>query len=183
MVARVGHKEGILACGSVSKQFEPWCFVLCSVTRLCPTFYHPMDCSTPGLPVPNHLSEFAQVHGRCLSEAIQPFHPLLPPSPFALNFSQHQGLFQRVSSLHQVAKIQSTKYRASSNSSSSEHPGLISFRTDWFDLLAVQGILKSLLQHHKLKASILHHSAFFMNELSHLYLTTGKTKLDRPSLA
>ena len=129
------------------------------------------------------ISEFAQVHGRCLSEAIQPFHPLLPPSPFALNFSQHQGLFQRVSSLHQVAKIQSTKFRASSNSSSSEHPGLISFRTDWFDLLAVQGILKSLLQHHKLIASILHHSAFFMNELSHLYLTTGKTKLDRPSLA
>ena len=176
MVARVGHKEGLLACGSVSKQFEPWCFVLCSVTRLCPTFYHPMDCSTPGLPVPNHLPEFVQVHGHCLSEAIQPFHPLLPPSPFVFPSI-------RVFSNESALCIRWPKYRASSNSSSSEHRGLISFRTDWFDLLAVQGILKSLLQHHKLKASILHHSAFFMNKLSHLYLTTGKTKLDRPSLA
>ena len=73
-----------------------------------------MDCSTPGLPVPNHLSEFAQVHGRCLSEAIQPFHPLLPPSPFALNFSQHQGLFNESALCIRWPKyrVQSTELQA-----------------------------------------------------------------------
>ena len=103
--------------------------------------------------------------------AIQPSHPLLPPSPPALNLSQHQGLSQWVSSLHQV-KDWSFHFNISP---SNEHTGLISFRMDWLDLFAVQGTLKSLLQHHGSKASILHCSAFFIVQLSHPYMTTGKT--------
>ena len=106
-------------------------------------------------------------------DAIQPSHPLSSSSPLAFNLSQHQGLFQRVSSSHQVAK----KYWSFSFSinPSNEHPGLISFTRGWLDLLAVQGTLKSLLQHHSSKASILWLSAFFIVQLSHPYLTTGKT--------
>ena len=66
----------------------------CSVTQSCPTLCDPIDCSTPGLPVPYHLPEFAQVHVHCISDAVQPSHPLMPSSPSALNLSQHQGLFQ-----------------------------------------------------------------------------------------
>ena len=94
------------------------------------------------------------------------------PFPSAFNLSQHQALFQWVSSSHQMAKYWSFSF---SISSSSEHPGLISFRMDWLDLLAVQGTLKSLLQHHSSKASILWCSAFFMVQISHPYMTTGKT--------
>ena len=101
-----------------------------------------------------------------------PSYPLLSPSPPALNLSQHQGLFKWVSSLHEVAKYWSFSFNISP---SNEHPGLISFRMDWLDLLAVQGTLKSLLQHHSSKASILRRSAFFTVQLSHPYMTTGKT--------
>ena len=94
---------------------------------------------------------------------------MLPPSPLALSLSQHQHLFQSVGCLHQVAKVFSF-----SISPSNEHSGFISFRIDWFDL-AVQGALKSLLQYHNLKASVLPRSAFFMVQLSHPYMTTGKT--------
>ena len=94
------------------------------------------------------------------------------PVPPALILFQHQGLFQLVSSSHQVAKYWSFSFNISL---SIEHPGLISFRMDWFDLLAVQGTLKSLLQHRRSKASILLHSAFFIVQLSHPYMTTGKT--------
>ena len=94
------------------------------------------------------------------------------PSPPAFNLSQHQGLFQWVNSSHEVAEVWSFSF---SISPSNEHPGLISFRMDWLDLLAVQGTLKSLLQHHSSKASILRHSAFFTVQLSHPYMTTGKT--------
>ena len=93
--------------------------------------------------------------------------PLLLPS-----VSQHQGLFQWVSSLHQVAKVLSFSF---SISPSSEYLGLISFRIDWLDLPAVQGTLKSLLQQHNLKAPILQHSTFFMVQLSHPYIISGKT--------
>ena len=127
-----------------------------------------MDCSTPGFSVLYYLLEFAQIHIYSVGGAIQPSHPLLPSSPPALNLSQHQGLFQRVGSSHQVAKMFSI-------SPSNEHSGLISFRMDWFDLLAVQGTLKGLLQHHSLKASVLQPSPFFMVQLSHLYMTTRKT--------
>ena len=100
-----------------------------------------------------------------------PSNHLLTPSPLALNLPQFLGLFQRVTSLHQMVKIWSFNF---SISPSNEYSGLISFRIDWFDLLAVEGTLKSLLQHHSSKASVLQCSAFFMVQLSHMYMTTGK---------
>ena len=129
---------------------------------------HPMNCSTPGLPVHHQLPESTQTHVHWVIDAIQPSHPLLSPSPPALNLSQHQGLFKWGSSSHQVDF-------SFSISPSKEHPGLISFRMDCLDILAVQGTLKSLLQHHNSKASILQHSAFFIVQLSHPCMTTGKT--------
>ena len=125
-----------------------------------------------GLPVHHQLLEFTQTHVHRVSDAIQPSHPLSSPSPPAPNYSQHQSLFQLVSSSHEVAKVLEFQF---SIIPSKEHPGLISFRMDWLDLLAVQGTLKSLLQHHSSKASILRHSAFFTVQLSHPYMTTGKT--------
>ena len=142
-----------------------------SVAQLCPTLCNPMDCSTPGLPVHHQLPEFTQTHVHWVGDAIQPSHPLLSPSPPAFNLSQHQVLFQWVSSLHQVAKYWSFSFNISPPN---EYPGLI-FRTGWLDLLAVQGTLKSLLQHHSSKVSILQHLAFFIVQLSHPYMTTGKT--------
>ena len=109
-----------------------------------------------------------------VGDAIQPSHPLSSPSPPAFNLSQHQGLFQWVSSSHQVVKILVFSF---SISPSNEYSGLISFRMDQLDLLAVQGTLKSLLQHHSPKASILQLSAFFIVQLSHPYMTTGKSML------
>ena len=102
---------------------------------------------------------------------LQPSHPLSSPSPPAFNLSQHQGLFQWVSSLHQVAKVLELQLQHQSF----QYSGLISFMTDWFDVLAVQRTLKSLLHHHSSKTSVLQCSAFFMLQLSHLYMTTGKT--------
>ena len=131
-----------------------------------------MNRSTPDLPVHHTLPEFTQTHAYRVSDAIQPSHPLLSPSPPAFNLSQHHGLFKWVSSLHQVAKYWSFSFNISP---SNEYSGLISFRMDWLDLLAVQGTLKSLLQHHSSKASILLSSAFFIVQLSHPYMTTGKT--------
>ena len=104
-----------------------------------------MDCSTPDFPVLHYLLEFAQTHVHGVGDAVQPPHPLLSPFPPTFYLSQHQGLFQRVGSLHQVAKYWSFSF---SLSPSKEYSGLISFRMDWFDLLAVQGTLNSLLQHH-----------------------------------
>ena len=128
--------------------------------------------SMPGLPVHHQLPEFTQTHVHQVGDAIQPPHPLLSLSPPASNPSQHQGLFCWVNSSHEVAKYWSFTF---SIIPSKEHPGLISFRMDWLDLLAVQGTLKSLLQHHSSKASILLHLAFFTAQLSHPYITTGKT--------
>ena len=129
-----------------------------------------MNRSTPGLPVHHQLLESTQTHVHWVGGAIQPSHPLSSPSPPALNLSQHQGLFNWVS-------IRWPKYWSFSfnYSPSNEHSGLISFRMYWLDLLAVQGTLKSLLQHHSSKASILWHSAFFIVQLSHPHMTTGKT--------
>ena len=103
---------------------------------------------------------------------MQPSHPLLSPSPPAPNPSQHQGLFKWVSSSHQVAKVLEFQLQ---HQSSNEYSGLISFRMDWLDLLVVQWTLKSLLQHRSSKASILWCSAFFIIQLSHSYMTNGKT--------
>ena len=114
-----------------------------SVPQSCPTLCDPMNCSTPGLPVHHQLPELAQTHVHWVGDAIQPSHSLLLPSPPAFNLSQRQGLFKWVSSSHQVA----TKYWSFSFSMSlsNEYSGLVSFRMDWFYLLAVQGTLKSFL--------------------------------------
>ena len=130
-----------------------------SVTQLCPTLCDPIDCSMPGFPVPYQLPELTQTHVHRVGDAIQPSHPLLCPSPPTFNFSQHRGLFQWVSSSHQVAIYWSLNF---SINPSNEYSGLISFRMDWLDLLAVQGTLKSLLQHYSSKASILQRSTFFI---------------------
>ena len=132
----------------------------------------PMACSTPGFPVLHYLLELAQTHVHWVSDPIQLSHPLLSPSPPAFSLSQGQGLFQWVGSLHQVVKVLES-FNLSINPSN-EYSGLISFRIDCFDLFAVQGTLKSL-QHNSSKASILRCSAFFMVQLSHPYMTTGKT--------
>ena len=131
-----------------------------------------MDCSTPGLPVNHQFPEFPQIHVHWVTDAIQPSHPLSSPSPPALSLSQHQGIFIWGSSSHLVAKVLEFHFNISP---SNEHPGLMAFSMDWLDLLAVQGTLKSLLQHHSSKASIVPHSAFFIVQLSHPYMTTGKT--------
>ena len=131
-----------------------------------------MDCRTPGFPVHHQLPGLAQTHVHWVSNAIQASHPLSPPSPPAFNLSHHQGFFQWVRSLHQVPKYWSLSF---SISPSNEYSGLTSFSIDWFYLLAVQGTLNSLLQHHSSKASILRPSAFFMIQFSYPYMTTGKT--------
>ena len=128
-----------------------------------------MDFRLPSFPVLNYLLECVQTHVHWDSDAIQSSHPLLPPFP-ALSISQHQGPFQWVGSSPQMPKNWSF-----SISPPSEYSGSISFRIDWFYLLAVQEILKSLLQHHNLTASILLSSAFFMVQLSYPYMTTAKT--------
>ena len=132
-----------------------------------------VNCNAPASPVLHHLPEPAQAHVHGVGDAIQRSHPLSSPSPPVLNLSQHQSLFQWVSSSHQVAKV--LEIFSFSIHPSNEYLGLISFRMDWLDLLAVQGTLKSLLQHHSSKASIHQCSAFFMVLLSHLYMTTGRT--------
>ena len=125
-----------------------------------------MDCSMPDFLVHHQLLELTQTHVQQVGDAIQPSHCLLFPSP-AFNISQHQGLFQLVTSLHQVAKILEFQLQHQSFQ--------WIFRMDWLDLLAVQGTLKNLLQHHSSIASILWCSAFFIIQLSHPYMTTGKT--------
>ena len=128
--------------------------------------------STPGLPVHHQLPELTQTHVPRVSDAIQPSHLLSSPSspdpnPFSI----------RVCSNEPTLRMRWPKYWSFSFSSSpyNENTGLISFRMDWLDLLAVQGTVKSLLQHHSLKASILRRSAFSVVQLSHPYMTTGKT--------
>ena len=120
----------------------------------------------------HQLPEFTQTHVHQVGDAIQPSHPLSSPSPLPLIFPSIK-VFPNESVLH----IRWPKYWSFSFSisPSNEHPGLISFRMDWLDLLAVQGTLKSLLQHQSSKASILRLSAFFVVQLSYPYTTTGKT--------
>ena len=128
--------------------------------------------SKPGLPIHHQFPESTQIHVHQVSDAIQPSHPLSSPSPPAFNLSQHQGLCNE-----SVISIRWSKYWSFSFSicSSNEYSGLLYFRMYWLDLLAVQGTLKSLLQHHSLKASILWCSTFFMVQLSYPHMTTGKT--------
>ena len=120
-----------------------------NVSQSCPILYNCMDCSTPGFLVHHQLRELVETHVYLVGDTIQPSHPLLSPSPPALNLSQHQGLFK-------WSKYWSFSFNISP---SNEHSGLISFRMNWLDLLSVQGTLKSLLQHYSSKASILWPSA------------------------
>ena len=129
-----------------------------------------MNHSTPGLPVHHQHQEFTQIHVHRVSDAIQPSHPLSSPSPPTPIPSSI-----RVFSNESALCIRWPKDWSFSISPSNEYSGLISFRIDWFDLLAVQGTLKSLLQHHSLKASILWLLDFLMVQLSHPNMTTGKT--------
>ena len=142
-----------------------------SVTQSCLTLYNPMNCSTPGLPVHHTLLEFAKLKSIelvMLSNDLILYRPLLMPSIFP-NI--------RVFSNESALRMRWPKYWSFSFSiiPSKEYPGPISFKMDWLDLLAVQGTLKSLLQHHTSKASILWRSAFFTVQLSLPYMTTGKT--------
>ena len=135
-----------------------------SAIQSCLTLGELIDCSTPGFPFLTFtISQFAQTHVHWVSDGIQPSHPLLSPSPPAFILPQDQGLFQW------VLRIRWPKYWSFSFSISpaNEYSGLISFRTDCFDFLAVQATLKSLLQYHSSKASILQCSAFFIVQLSH----------------
>ena len=142
-----------------------------SDTQSCLTLCNPMNHSTPGLPVHHQLLEFTQIH---VIESVMPSNHLiccctllLPPSIFPSI---------RVFLNESVVCIRWPKYWSFSFSicPSNKYSGLVSFRMDWLALLAVQGTLKSLLQHHSSKASILRHSAFFIVQLLHLYMTTGK---------
>ena len=158
-------ESGVVSVACSSVQFK-------SVAQSCLTLCDPMNCSTPGLPVHHQLLEFTQSHVYQVSDAIQPSHPLsspflLPPIPPSI----------RVFSNESALRMRWPKYWSFSFSiiPSKEIPGLISFRMDWLHLLAVQGTLKSLLQHRSSKASILRRSAFFTVQLSHPYMTTGKT--------
>ena len=130
-----------------------------------------MDCSMPGLPVHHQFPEFAQPHVHRVGDAIQPSHPLSSPSSPAFNLHSIM-VFSNELTLH----IRWPKYWSFSISisPSNAYSGLISFRINWFDLLGVQGTLKSLLQHHSSKVSILWHSGFFMVQLSHPYMNTEK---------
>ena len=132
----------------------------------------PMNHSTPGFPVHHQLPEFTQTHVHPVGDAIQPSHPLSSPSPLALDPPSIRAFSNESTFCMRWPKYWSLSF---SISPSNEHPGLISFRMDWLDLLAVQGTLKSLLQHHSSKASILQCSAFFTVQLSHPYMTNGKT--------
>ena len=148
-----------------------WYLVQFSSVQLLSRVWHsePMNCSTPGLPVHHQHPEFTQTHVHRVSDAIQPSHPviLLPSIPPSI----------RVFSNESTLRIRWPKNWSFSFSisHSKEHPGLISFRMDWLDLFTVQGTLKSLLQHHSSKASVLRRSAFFTVQLSHPYMTTGKS--------
>ena len=150
-------------------------YCYCSVTQSCPALCNPTDCSMPGFPVLHHLLQLTQTHVHLVSDAIQPFvlcHPLLL---LPLIFPSI-----RVFPVSWALCIRWPKYWgfSFSISPSNEYSGLISCRNACFELLtrdSLQGTLKSLLQHHSSKASILWHSAFFMDQLSHPYMTNGKT--------
>ena len=146
-------------------------FQFSSAAQSCPLLCDPIDCSMPGLPVYHQLPEFTRTHAHWIGDAIKPSHPLLSPSLPAFNLSQHQGLVWWVSYSHQVAKVLEFQLQHQS----CQWIFRISFRMDWLDLLAVQGTLKSLLQHHSSKTLVLWCSVFFIVQLSYPYMTIGKT--------
>ena len=139
----------------------------CSAVKSCPTLCNHMNCSTPGFSVHHHLPEFAQSHLYWINDAILP-----APSPLDLNFSQHQGLFQWVSTSHQVAKILKHQLQRQSFQWIFRTDF---FRTDWFDVLTAKGLSRVFSSTTVQKYQILQHSAFVMVQLSHPYMPTGKT--------
>ena len=143
----------------------------CAVARLCLTLCNPMNISMPGFPVLHDLLELAQIHVHWVADAIQPSHPV---SPFSSCLqSLPASVFSNELALHnRWPKYWSFSFNISP---SNEYSGLISFRINWFDIPALQGTLKNILQHHDPKVSILWCSAFFMVQLSHPYITNGKT--------
>ena len=149
-----------------------------SVTQSCLTLYYLMDCRTPGLPVHHHSLGLLKL---MYSESVMP--PTISSSviSFSSQSFQHQGLFQRVSSLHQVTKILEFQLQHQSFQWTFKTD---SFRMNWFGLLAVQGTHQSLLQHHSSKASFIWCSPFFLVQISHPYMTTRDTieLTDRPLL-
>ena len=147
-------------------------FQFSSVAQSCPTLCDPMDFSTPGLPVLHHLPELKLMS----TESVMPPNHLILCRPLLLLPSIFPSI--RVFSNEQALCIRWPKYWSLSISPTNEYSGLITFRMDWLDLLAVQGTLKSLLQHHSSKASIFWCSAFFTVQLSHPYITTGNHSLD-----
>ena len=162
---RVNKQNGILL-----RHYNEWNNAICShmdepqfssVTQSCPTLCDPMNCSTPGLPVHHQLQETTKTHVHWVGDDIQPSHPLSSPSPPAFILFQHQGLFQWVSSSHQGAKVLEFQLLHQSFQRI--------FKTDFLWDWPV-GFLQYLIW----KASILRHSAFFMVQLSHPYMTTGK---------
>ena len=137
-----------------------------SVTQSYPTLCDPAGCNKPDFPVHHQLTELIQTHIHSVGNAIQPSHPLSSPIPPSIR------VFSNESTLHmRWPKVWSFSF---SISPSNEFSGLFSYRFDWFDFLAVQGTLKSFLQHCSSKASIPQHPAFFIVQLSHPYVTTGK---------
>ena len=129
------------------------CYCCCSVTKLCPTFCNPMHCSMPGFSVLHHLPELAQTHIHWAGDAIQPSHPQLSPSPLAFNLSQHQSFFQWDGSSRQVAKVLELLQLQHQSFQRIFRVDFLLDWTDWFDLLAVQETLRSLLQYRSSKAS------------------------------
>ena len=160
------HKVGVIPYLAFSDWFLSLSVQFSSVTQSCLTLCNPMGCSTPGFPIHHQLPELTQTHVHWVGDAIQ--SSLLSPSP-AFNLSQHQCLFKWVNSSHQVAKVLEFQLQ---HQSFQWILRTISFRMDWLDLLAVQGTLTPTPQS---KASILWCSAFFIVQLSHPYMTTGKT--------
>ena len=153
----LNHKEGWISISWTKVDVPQLRYV-----QTCLPLWDSMDCSMAGLPVHYQLPEFTQSHVHQVGDATQQSQLLSSPSPPAFKLSQHQGLFQWIIFSHQVAKVLVINI-----SPSNEYSGLISFRIDWLDLLAVQGTLKSLLQHHSSKASIFQHSDFFIVQHSH----------------
>ena len=154
MILQFGRNQNLLQFSSVAQ----------SCLTLWPHGLQHTRPPCPSQPTPGVYSNSCPLSRWC--------HPTVSPSPLAFSLSQHQGLFKWGSSLHQMAKGVEFQFNISP---SNEHPGLISFRMDWLNLFAVQGTLKSLLQHHSSKASILRCSGFFIAQLSHPYMTTRKT--------
>ena len=158
-----------LSSNSVIQMLSTLSQSVSSVTQSCLILCDPMNCSTPDLPVHHQPLEFTQTHVHQVSVAIQPSVVPFSSCPQSLPAS---GCFPMN---HLQVRWPNYWSFSFSISPSSEHPGLISFRMDWLGLLAVQGTLKSLLQHHSSKASILRRSTFFLIQLSHPYVITGKT--------